>query len=139
MATLILKSTSGIALPQEPFPAEYDYLTWEEPPRLAGAADVPLWFDAPQRGKRPLFLRDFRRLYVTARGVVPEVAERDLVPFFTGIREASALLGLQRAAQSITYDGRPLGARRAGRARWLRSMADRYLELTDQRPVPVAE
>lgn len=138
-ATLILTSTTGMRLPQEPIPADYAYLTYEEPPRLAGAADVPLWFDAPERGSRPLFLRDFRRMFVRERGIVPAVAERDLVPFFEGITEARALLGLHRAAESFAYDPHPTGGRRAGRARWLRAMADRYLEASGQRPVPIAE
>lgn len=138
-ATLILKSTSGIALPQERIPTEYEYLTFEEPPRLAGAADVPLWFESPERGSRPLFLRDFRRMFVRERGLVPAVAERDLVPFFSGSREARALLGLHRAVESFAYDPHPTGGRRAGRARWLRSMADRYLEAAGQRPSSIAE
>lgn len=138
-ATLILKSTSGMRLPQEAIPTEYAYLTWEEPPRLAGAADVPLWFDAPERGSRPLFLRDFFRSVVTERGIVPAVAERDLVPFFSGSREARALLGLRRAAESFTYDPHPTGGRKAGRARWLRSMADAYLEAAGQDRIPIAE
>lgn len=138
-ATLILKSTTGLALPQEPFPAEYAYLTYEEPPRLAGAADVPLWFDSPDRGSRPLFLRDFYRSVVTDRGLLPKVAERDVTAFIRGAREAHALLGLHRAAESFAYDPHPTGGRRAGRARWLRAMADRYLEASGQRPVPIAE
>lgn len=138
-ATLILKSTTGMALPQESVPAEYAYLTWEEAPRLAGAADVPLWFDAPERGSRPLFLRDFYRSVVTDRGLLPKVAERDVTAFIRGAREARALLGLHRAAESFAYDPHPTGGRRAGRARWLRMMADRYLETADQRPVPIAE
>lgn len=138
-ATLILTSTSGMRLPQEPIPTEYAYLTYEEPPRLAGAADVPLWFDAPERGSRPLFLRDFYRSVVTERGLLPKVAEHDASLFFQGIQEARALLGLHRAAESFAYDPHPTGGRRAGRARWLRAMADRYLEASGQRPVPIAE
>lgn len=138
-ATLILKSNSGMRLPQEAIPTEYAYLTWEENPRLAGPADVPLWFEAPERGSRPLFLRDFRRSVVTQRGLVPQVAERDLVPFFSGSREARALLGLRRAAESFTYDPHPTGGRKAGRARWLRSMADAYLEAAGQDRIPLAE
>src|SRR3546814_5178514 len=76
-ATLTLKSTTGLALPQEPIPSEYAYLTWDEPPRWSGASDVPLWFDSPDRGSRPLFLRDFYRSVVTDRGLLPKVAERD--------------------------------------------------------------
>src|SRR3546814_10637003 len=75
-------------LPQEPIPAEYAYLTWEEPPRLGGAADVPLWFDSPDRGSRPLFLRDFYRAVVTDRGLLPKVAEHDATAFLRGVREA---------------------------------------------------
>lgn len=139
-ATLILKSTSGIALPQERIPTEYAYLTWEENPRLAGPADVPLWFDAPERGSRPLFLRDFQRSYFTPdRGLMPEVAQHDATEFLRGVREARALLGLHRAAQSFAYDPHPTGGRRAGRARWLRAMADTYLDAAGQRPVPIAE
>ncbi len=138
-ATLILNSTTGIRFPQEPLPTEYAYLTREEPPRLAGAADVPLWFYAPERGSRPLFLRDFYRAVVTDRGLLPQVAEHDAEPFFGGVREAQALLGLQQAAQSFAFDAHPVGGRRAGRARWLRAMADRYLETAGQRPGPLAE
>src|SRR3546814_9146969 len=98
-ATLTLKSTTGLALPQEPIPSEYAYLTWDEPPRWSGASDVPLWFDSPDRGSRPLFLRDFYRSVVTDRGLLPKVAERDATEFIRGVHEAQALLGLQRAAQ----------------------------------------
>lgn len=138
-ATLTLSTITGMSLPQRDIPTEYRYLTWEEPPRLSGAADVPLWFDSPDRGSRPLFLRDFYRSVVTERGLLPKVAERDATEFFRGIEEARALLGLQRAAQSFAFDAHPTGGRRAGRARWLRMMADRYLETADQRPVSIAE
>src|SRR3546814_7027860 len=56
-ATLTLKSTTGLALPQEPIPSEYAYLTWDEPPRWSGASDVPLWFDSPDRERSRLFSR----------------------------------------------------------------------------------
>jgi|SRR5690606_21132625 len=138
-ATLHLTSITGMALPQGPFPPEYAYLEWEEPPRLAGAADVPLYFDSPTRGSAPVFLREFRRWVMTARGLMPGVAERDITEFIRGAREASALMGLHRAAESFAMGPTPPGPRRAGRARWLRMMADRYLESADQRPVPIAE
>ncbi len=133
--TATLTPVPEALLPQEPLPTEYAYLDAEPVPRLAGAADVPLWFEAPERGTRPLFLRNFYRAVVTERGLLPQVAERDATAFLRGVREARALLGLQRAAQSFAFDAHPLGGRRAGRARWLREQADRYLEATGQRPV----
>ena len=133
--TATLTPVPEALLPQEPLPTEYAYLDAEPVPRLAGAADVPLWFYAPERGSRPLFLRDFYRAVVTEHGLWPKVAEHDATAFLRGVREARALLGLQRAAQSFAFDAHPLGGRRAGRARWLREQADRYLEATGQRPV----
>ena len=137
--TATLTPVPEALLPQEPVPTEYRYLAPDEEPRIAGAADVPLWFYAPERGSRPLFLRDFYRAVVTDRGLLPKVAEHDATAFLRGVREARALLGLQRAAQSFAFDAHPLGGRRAGRARWLRSMADRYLETAGQGPIPLAE
>jgi len=137
--TATLTPVPEALLPQEPLPSEYRYLTPDDAPRLAEAADVPLWFYAPERGSRPLFLRDFYRAVVTDRGLLPQVAEHDATAFLRGVQEAQALLGLQRAAQSFAFDAHPLGGRRAGRARWLRAMADRYLETAGQGPVPLAE
>lgn len=132
-ATLVMNSTTGISLPQREIPVEYAYLTPEEPPRIAGAADVPLWFYSPERGSRPLFLRHFYRMCVTARGLVPEVAEHDLTPFILRAREGHALVGLRKAAESLALAADT--SRIADRARGLAWRAEQYRIAAGQRPV----
>ena len=124
-------------LPQEPVPTEYRYLAPDEEPRLAAAADVPLWFDSPERGSRPLFLRDFYRMVCDeARGLLPQVAERDLSAFILGAREGHALVGLRKAAESMAFA--PNTSRIRSRARGLAWRAEKYLEAAGQGPVSPA-
>ena len=135
-ATLVMNSTTGISLPQREMPTEYGYLFPDALPRLAGAADVPLWFDAPARGTRPLFLRDFKRMYVTPRGLMPEVAEHDLAPFILRAREGHALVGLRKAAESLALAADL--SRVGDRARGLAWRAEQYRIAAGQRSVSPA-
>jgi hypothetical protein len=134
MSTATLTPIPEALLPQEPVPDEYRYLTWEEPPPLAGAADVPLWFDAPERGSRPLFLRRFYVAVVDeARGLIPRVAERNLAGFLLGAREGHALVGLRKAAESLALAANT--SRIGDRARGLAWRAEEYRIAAGQRPV----
>lgn len=135
-ATLYLTSITGMALPQGPFPPEYAYLEWEEPPRLAGAADVPLYFDSPTRGSAPVFLREFRRWVMTARGLMPGVAERDVTEFIRGAREGHALVSLRKAAESLALAANT--SRIGDRARGLAWRAEEYRIAAGQRSVSPA-
>lgn len=111
-----------------------NYLMLDETPRLAGAADVPLWFYAPERGSRPMFLRNFYRLICDeVRGLVPQVAERDLAAFVLGAREGHALVGLRKAAESLALAANT--SRIADRARGLAWRAEQYRIAAGQRPV----
>jgi hypothetical protein len=124
-------------LPQEPLPAEYAYLAAEEPPRLAGAADLPLWFDSPARGSHPLFLRDFYRMVCDeVRGLMPQVAEHDLSAFILRAREGHALVGLRKAAESLALAANT--SRICDRARGLAVRAEEYRIAAGQRPVSAA-
>lgn len=121
-------------LPQEPVPTEYRYLAPEGEPKIAGAADVPLWFYAPERGSRPLFLRNFYRMVCDeARGLLPQVAERDLSAFILGAREGHALSGLRKAAESLAFAANT--ARVRDRARGLAWRAEQYRIAAGQRTV----
>lgn len=136
-ATLYLTSITGMALPQGPFPPEYAYLAREEPPRLAGAADVPLYFDSPTRGSAPVFLREFRRWVMTTRGLMPGVAERDVTEFIRGAREGHALVSLRKAAESLALAANT--SRIGDRARGLAWRAEEYRIAAGQRSVSPAQ
>lgn len=124
-------------LPQEPIPTEYRYLTPDEEPRLAAAADVPLWFDLPERGAKPLFLRDFYRLVCDeARGLLPQVAEHDLSAFILRAHEGHALVGLRKAAESLALAANT--SRIGDRARGLAWRAEQYRIAAGQRSVSPA-
>lgn len=132
--TATLTPIPEVLLPQEPIPTEYGYLVPDEEPRIAGAADVPLWFYAPERGSRPLFLRDFYRMVVDeARGLLPQVAERDLSSFILRAREGHALVSLSKAAESLAFAANP--SRIRSRATGLAWRAQKYIEAAGQRPV----
>jgi hypothetical protein len=125
-------------LPQEPIPTEYRYLTPDDVPRLAAAADVPLWFDSPERGSRPLFLRDFYRMVCDeARGLLPQVAEHDLSAFILRAREGHALVDLRKAAESLALAANT--SRIGDRARGLAWRAEQYRIAAGQRSVSSAQ
>lgn len=125
-------------LPQEPIPTEYGYLVPDEEPRLAAAADVPLWFDSPERGSRPLFLRDFYRMVCDeARGLLPQVAEHDLSAFILRAREGHALVDLRKAAESLALAANT--SRIGDRARGLAWRAEQYRIAAGQRSVSPAQ
>lgn len=135
--TATLTPVPEALLPQEPVPTEYRYLTPDEEPRLAAAADVPLWFDLPERGSRPLFLRNFYRLVCDeARGLLPQVAEHDLSAFILRAREGHALVGLRKAAESLALAANT--SRIGDRARGLAWRAEQYRIAAGQRSVSPA-
>lgn len=135
--TATLTPVPEALLPQEPIPTEYRYLTPDEEPRLAAAADVPLWFDLPERGSKPLFLRNFYRMVCDeARGLLPQVAERDLSAFVLGAREGHALVGLRKAAESLALAANT--SRIGDRARGLAWRAEQYRIAAGQRSVSPA-
>jgi hypothetical protein len=121
-------------LPQEPVPTEYHYLAPDEEPRLASAGDVPLWFYAPERGSRPLFLRNFYRMVCDeTSGLLPQVGERNLSAFILGAREGHALVGLRKAAESLALAANT--QRISDRARGLAWRAEQYSIAAGQRAV----
>lgn len=134
MTTAPLTPVPEALLPQEPIPSEYRYLAPDEAPRLGGAADVPLWFYSPERGSRPLFLRDFYRIVCDeARGLWPKVAERDVTEFIRGAREGHALVSLRKAAESLALAANT--SRIGDRARGLAWRAEEYRIAAGQRSV----
>lgn len=136
--TATLTPVPEALLPQEPIPAEYGYLAPDEEPRLAAAADVPLWFDSPERGSRPLFLRDFYRMVCDeARGLLPQVAEHDLSAFILRAREGHALVDLRKAAESLALAANT--SRIGDRARGLAWRAEQYRIAAGQRSVSAAQ
>lgn len=138
MSTANLTPVPEALLPQEPIPTEYRYLAPDEEPRLGGAADVPLWFDSPERGSRPLFLRDFYRMVCDeARGLLPQVAEHDLSAFILRAREGHALVDLRKAAESLALAANT--SRVGDRARGLAWRAEQYRIAAGQRAVSPAK
>jgi hypothetical protein len=72
-------------------------------------------------------------MYVTQRGLMPEVAEHDLTPFILRAREGHALVGLRKAAESLALAADT--SRIADRARGLAWRAEQYRIAAGQRPV----
>lgn len=136
MTTAPLTPIPEVLVPR-PVPDEYRYLAPDEEPRLAAAADVPLWFDSPDRGARPLFLRDFYRMVCDeARGLWPKVAERDVTEFIRGAHEGHALVDLRKAAESLALAANT--SRISDRARGLAWRAEQYRIAAGHRSVSPA-
>lgn len=118
-------------------------IDWNEPnplvlgPELpgAGAADVPMYFTSPARGKRDTLIhRFFRAVWEPYRGLVPERVQRRAEQFFQRVHEARALLDLRSAAESLTFTTRTSPS--YGKAAQVRKMADKYLNTFQTIGVP---